>query len=253
MKSIALALAVLAQAQGGWLGVEISDGKDLDQPIAVVRSVVPGGPAEKAGLLAGDLLITVDGHVVLGAEAVRRAVAHMPGATVHLGFMRGPERKLYDTTVTLGTAPVVRSPPPDQGLNGVAIYVAPHANAAEADRRYRNGDMTSDRQVMSRLLQEELLGRGAQIVTDPALALLRVTPTSQSHPVGRETYYEGKYELRVESATELIEVVKVPYQIDFDTMTRDDLARQNQRVVRMGADGLTQSQAVQRFLAERRR
>ncbi|AEG01171.1 DegQ family serine endoprotease [Methylomonas methanica] len=56
----------------GWLGVQIQDvtrqlaeSFGMDRPHgALVAKVVPGGPAEKAGLQVGDIIVEFDGHVI---------------------------------------------------------------------------------------------------------------------------------------------------------------------------------------------
>lgn len=56
----------------GWLGVQIQDvtrqlaeSFGMDRPHgALVAKVIPGGPAEKAGLQVGDIIVEFDGHVV---------------------------------------------------------------------------------------------------------------------------------------------------------------------------------------------
>ena len=65
-----------------------------------VSSVVPGSPADQAGLKVGDTITTVDGKkVTKGAELVADIASRKPGAKVHLGFVRNG--KLQDTTVTI--------------------------------------------------------------------------------------------------------------------------------------------------------
>jgi serine protease Do len=56
---------------------------------ALVASVVPGGPAARAGLLPGDLIVAVDGDGVSeAAEVIRRVVQAEPGARLRLELMR---------------------------------------------------------------------------------------------------------------------------------------------------------------------
>jgi 2-alkenal reductase len=85
---------------------------------AYVTSVVPGGPADQAGILAGtqpstitnlnsggDLIIAVDGQPVqVFADMIRYLVLHKsPGNTVTLTVLRGDQK--VDATVTLGARP----------------------------------------------------------------------------------------------------------------------------------------------------
>lgn len=62
----------------------------LDAVSAHVRWPVPGGPAEKAGILPGDLVVAVDGRDVrgLGVEEVRRRIRGPAGTRVRLALER---------------------------------------------------------------------------------------------------------------------------------------------------------------------
>lgn len=64
------------------------DGIRVRTPI-IVGSVVPGSPAEAAGLLAGDRVITVDGHYPGGPENFVRIVSSSAGETLRLSMVRG--------------------------------------------------------------------------------------------------------------------------------------------------------------------
>lgn len=82
---------------------------------AVIRQVVPGSPAEQAGLIVGDVVQEVDGEAV-GAERTLRALvaAHRPGDKVTLTILRGTEN--LEINVTLGTRPVPDLPFPQGEL-----------------------------------------------------------------------------------------------------------------------------------------
>ncbi|HUV68422.1 MAG TPA: Do family serine endopeptidase [Terracidiphilus sp.] len=67
----------------------------------LVQQVQPGGPAEKAGLKAGDIITTVDGRSIKdGSDLVDEIASRRPGSTVRLGYMRNGKQE--DTTVTIG-------------------------------------------------------------------------------------------------------------------------------------------------------
>jgi len=53
-----------------------------------VRAVVPGSPAEKAGLKPNDELVSVDGHRLRGWSDFRRRVLASPGRPIELGIRR---------------------------------------------------------------------------------------------------------------------------------------------------------------------
>src|SRR5262249_51769517 len=62
----------------------------LDKPRgALVGEVEPGGPADKGGLRAGDLILKVDQTEIARSEDLPRVVArHAPGSKVKVEFMR---------------------------------------------------------------------------------------------------------------------------------------------------------------------
>ncbi len=65
-----------------------------------VSSVVPGSPADQAGLKVGDTITTVDGKkVTKGAELVADIASRKPGAKVAVGFLRNGKQQ--ETTVTI--------------------------------------------------------------------------------------------------------------------------------------------------------
>jgi serine protease Do len=67
----------------------------------LVQEVQPGGPADKAGLKAGDIINTIDGRNIKdGDDLVNEIASRKPGSTIRLGFMR--DGKPSDTTVTIG-------------------------------------------------------------------------------------------------------------------------------------------------------
>ena len=67
----------------------------------LVQEVQPGGPADKAGLKPGDIIVAIDGRSIKdGTDLVNEIASRRPGSTVRLGYMR--DGKQADTTVTIG-------------------------------------------------------------------------------------------------------------------------------------------------------
>jgi len=67
----------------------------------LVQEITPGGPAEKAGLKAGDIISTIDGRPIKdGDDLVNEIASRRPGSSVRLGYLR--EGKQADATVTIG-------------------------------------------------------------------------------------------------------------------------------------------------------
>lgn len=95
----------------GWLGVVIQKltpglakafGLKNGTKGALVGDVSEGGPAEKAGLKKGDLIIKFDKEKVESYEMLPRLVAsHKPDTTIKVQVLREGKKKTF--TVTLGT------------------------------------------------------------------------------------------------------------------------------------------------------
>jgi len=67
----------------------------------LVQEVQPGGPADKAGLKAGDIITAIDGRSIKdGDDLVNEIASRRPGSTIRLGYIR--DGKPQDTTVTIG-------------------------------------------------------------------------------------------------------------------------------------------------------
>src|ERR1700758_24415 len=97
-----------------WLGArlqtvtpEIAESLGLRSPTgALVASVVPNGPAAKAGLKSSDLIVAIDGQTVDDLNAFDYRLAPRPlGGTAPLDVQRGG--KPYRVNVPLETAPDV--------------------------------------------------------------------------------------------------------------------------------------------------
>jgi serine protease Do len=67
----------------------------------LVQRVHPDGPAEKAGIKVGDIIVSIDGRAIKdGDDLVSEIASRRPGSTVRLGYTR--DGKQADTTVTIG-------------------------------------------------------------------------------------------------------------------------------------------------------
>ena len=84
-----------------YLGVQLADG--VNGPIVV--SVSPGGPADGAGLVAGDTGVSIDGEATPdGATLIEAVAAHKPGDTVKLDIQR-QDGTSATLSLTLGELP----------------------------------------------------------------------------------------------------------------------------------------------------
>lgn len=93
----------------GWLGVKIQPlTQDLAESFgleratgALVTDVISGTPAEKAGLIRGDILLTFNGREVRGVRELKLLVASAPaGSEARLEILRGGERKNLTVEIT---------------------------------------------------------------------------------------------------------------------------------------------------------
>ncbi|MBO6002041.1 MAG: DegQ family serine endoprotease, partial [Mailhella sp.] len=86
----------------GWLGVSIQDvSEDMAKALglkesrgAIIGKVMPGEPADRAGLQAGDVITSIDGEPVGSAsEATRKIAALRPGAEARVQIIRNGDEK----------------------------------------------------------------------------------------------------------------------------------------------------------------
>ncbi len=101
-------------ASGQTVTAELAQSLGLARPAGVLLSDVhPDGPAAKAGLRRGDVVLAVGGHEVNDGEALRYRIATMSlGQTVELTTLRDGRKR--DLSVTLVAPPEV--PPRDATL-----------------------------------------------------------------------------------------------------------------------------------------
>ncbi|AOK58029.1 Do family serine endopeptidase [Burkholderia ubonensis] len=104
----------------GWIGVEpqdvtpeIAESFGLQQKSgAIVAGVLQGGPADKAGIKPGDILVSVNGEEITDTTKLLNVVAQIkPGAMAKVHVVR--KGKELDVNVMIGKRP----PPPKQALD----------------------------------------------------------------------------------------------------------------------------------------
>jgi carboxyl-terminal processing protease len=78
---------------------------DTSSKLLTITKPIPGSPAEKAGLQAGDQIIAVDGTDVtsLDSETVRQKVLGPEGSTVKLTIQRPGQTAPFDVQITRAT------------------------------------------------------------------------------------------------------------------------------------------------------
>jgi serine protease Do len=177
-KEVLLQLHGAGKVTRGWLGVAIQRlspdlvkafGLENDQG-ALVADVVPDGPAAKAGIERGDIILALQGQKIQDSNELPRLVANLaPGTKVDLDILRAGKKRTI--AVTLGTLKeedeekAARLKPPDvedtlglqvqaitpdvarslhlENIEGVVVsQVAPDGPAAEAG--VRRGDIVRE-------------------------------------------------------------------------------------------------------------
>lgn len=95
-------LLEFGKVQRGLLGIQIQDvtarvAEELELPISqgvLVNRVNPGSAAEEAGILAGDVVLAIDGHWVTSVSELQELVArNRPGKEVRVTYLRQGEKR----------------------------------------------------------------------------------------------------------------------------------------------------------------
>jgi serine protease Do len=174
VKSVVAQLKDKGSVTRGWIGVqiqtvtpEIAESLGLKQAQgALVAEPQPDSPAQKAGIVAGDVITAVNGDVVKDArDLAKRIGAAAPGASVKLTVVRGGAEKTL--TLTLGELPRERQASndnseqrdlPGSGVPHLGLTLAPAKNSGAegvlvtavdpdgpaAEHGFRAGDLILD-------------------------------------------------------------------------------------------------------------
>src|SRR6202451_1245215 len=85
----------------------------------LINAVTPHGPADQAGMKAGDIITTVDGKPIKDGDAlVTDIAARKPGSSVHLGYMRGTQTANATLTIADRAKLYAAQPASQNGENG---------------------------------------------------------------------------------------------------------------------------------------
>lgn len=182
----------------GWLGVGIDDlngdaVKGLGLPDAngaLVVSVLPGTPAEKAGLQIEDVIVAVNGKAIASANELRNFIATIkPGSEVPVKIYRNGKKMTLK--VTMGTKPTDPYSRPKAGAGAESGAAAETLGIAVSD------------------LSEEFIKKYAYKGEITGVAIMQVDPDSQAAEKGLTkgmviTHFQGK---TVDSASAFNEVL----------------------------------------------
>jgi serine protease Do len=124
VEKVIAALKAHGRVERGWFGVEtqpVTEGIAAalgrkDQHGALLAGVIPEGPAARAGLKAGDLILSVDDKPIKEVRDLSRTVAEIqPGTRVKVGIQRQAEEMRLDLTTgeMPGEEELASAPAPD--------------------------------------------------------------------------------------------------------------------------------------------
>ena len=148
-------------APRGWLGIEFhwEQLTGREGPALVIRQVMPGSPAERAELRAGDRIRSFGGMAPDPISVQARAARLRPGDTITLEVMRPPEGRARQVTVQAAQRPaMVAMGPGGEWLSfspdtlQVRLRVNMDSIRTEMERQLRQAE---DRIVIVRSLAEE--------------------------------------------------------------------------------------------------
>ncbi len=81
----------------------------VDDTVMVVNAI-PGGPAEKAGILPGDKIVTIEDSLCIGdnidQEGILSRLKGEKGSKIHIGIRRGDEKAIQNFTLIRDKIPV---------------------------------------------------------------------------------------------------------------------------------------------------
>lgn len=98
---------VNSELEGSFSGIGVQF--TIQEDTIHVNSVIPGGPAEKVGMMAGDRIVTVNDSLFVGEGLTNeKAMSNLKGpkgTQVKLGVKRATEKELLDFIITRGDIP----------------------------------------------------------------------------------------------------------------------------------------------------
>ena len=108
-RGIAAQLVAGGRVQRGWTGLTVQPRLEADNALAgvLIADVAPGSPAEKAGLVPGDVLLAGDGHAIEGGEEksvsnfYRLEAGGLPGAVFVIDYQRAGSRLAARLTLAM--------------------------------------------------------------------------------------------------------------------------------------------------------
>lgn len=98
---------VNSELEGSFSGIGIQF--TIQEDTIHVNSVIPGGPSEKVGLMAGDRIVKVNDSLFVGKRLTNEKAMHAlkgpKGSEVKIGIKRATEKEILDFTIIRGDIP----------------------------------------------------------------------------------------------------------------------------------------------------
>jgi len=108
VKMLTPQLIAKGKVEWGWLGVSITEVGDDDVPRlklrdsrgVLIRSVMPGEPADQGGVRPNDVIVALDGTQLEGPRDLQRVVASTPvGKKIRVTVLRNGQEQQLDVTI----------------------------------------------------------------------------------------------------------------------------------------------------------
>jgi serine protease Do len=166
----------------GYVGVSVSEltpdlaqafGVPPDTKGAVVQNVVQGGPASKAGVQAGDIVVAVNGKEVVSSAALTRAVSAVtPGQRATITVLRNGKKQDLNVTVA--------KRPDEEALARGELTVEPEETPAQGEAKRSSSEKLGMR--VTALTPE--LARELGVEGDQGVVVAAVTPDGPAAKAG---------------------------------------------------------------------
>jgi serine protease Do len=154
-RSVMTQLIARGKVVRGWLGIAVQDVTDelassfgvREREGVLVADVVKGGPAEAAGVRAGDVIVELSGTRIREVPDLQRRVAAVaPGQTVAVGIVR--DQKPHRLDVRIGEMPAeepaVAAVTPEPGGFGLQIEALAPDTAERLGLSFSQGLLVTD-------------------------------------------------------------------------------------------------------------
>lgn len=168
------------------LGITMNENTNDDEFTCKIESLVPGQPAEKAGLKAGDEILAIDGKKLTEAGALRAALKDKnPGDVVEITIIRdGKEQKIKVDLAAFDASKL----PAARAMGGAAA--ATHSSADHFNQARK--EIEAARAAFEKISGNEEARKQATAALDKALAALEEAKASSIPMVTFDNNFPGR-------------------------------------------------------------